>query len=212
MFGLDAISRNLFNARPTSSMGDFFAGSINSRGRTKSTTSRSSTYTQTTNTGDSSLLKFSRSNSTTSAATTVEDDVSFFSQPQKGRVLKRGVSPAGSLSGNEISRRSSPSLHSPSRSRSRDRGHINDEDGEEDCSLRNIRELNASDHDLALQLALARRNSKNQYERDIAKPSEGPTEPIIYEGLSSISFLIFSLVRRRHGSYTTSIPCIERVE
>jgi protein ECT2 len=172
IFGLDAISRNLFNSRPAS-MGEFFGGSINSR-KSKSTVSRSSVYTHTT--GDS-LLRFSRSNSTASAATTVDDDASFFSSsPKSKKLLRRGRSPLSEAG------RQSPS-RSTSRTRSHSREHHRDEsdEDEDEVLLQNLQHLNPSERNLALQLALARRNSKNQGER---KPihSEAPAEDTIYEG------------------------------
>ncbi|KAG5341935.1 hypothetical protein C0989_006778 [Termitomyces sp. Mn162] len=95
IFGLDAISRNLFNTRPGSSMGDFFGGSISGHKRTKSTTSRSSMYTQTTSTGDS-LTKFSHRSASTAATSVMDDDASFFESrssreepPQAVRSLSR---------------------------------------------------------------------------------------------------------------------------
>lgn len=171
-------------------MGDFFAGSVNSHRRTKSTTSRSSTYTQTTSTGDSSLMKFSqRSNSTASAATTVDDDASFFTRSPKRKLLKRGVSPAGSGSENEKGKgrslsRSLSRAGSRSRSTSRDRySDYSDGEAEYDPPGFEARNRNVSDYELAKQLELARRNSKNQSERAVPASLEKPLpEPTIYEG------------------------------
>ncbi|KAJ7590868.1 hypothetical protein C8J56DRAFT_934088 [Mycena floridula] len=183
IFGLDAISRNLFTG---SSMGDFFSGSVNGHRRTKSTTSRSSTYTQTTTTGDGSLMKFSyRSNSTMSAATTVDDDGSFLrrSPPKSKKLLKRGVSPAGSVSETEGRPGRSPSRSSsksPSRSPSRGEGSDYSDVEDEQSPLELARQRNASDRALAEQLALARRNSKNQREQ-LPVSSEAPMEATIYE-------------------------------
>lgn len=188
IFGLDAISRNLFNTRPGSAMGDFFAGSVNSRRRTKSTASRSSMYTQTTTTtGDGSLTRFSRrSNSTATAATTVsvmDDDSSFYARPssRSRTVLKKGKSPGPTTPESE---RASPSRSlsrsssvARSRSASRERGS-DYSDVEED-----IRDMDSSEWDLAMQLALARKNSQNQHGKSVVPtPLERPSEATIYEG------------------------------
>lgn len=189
IFGLDAISRNLFNTRPGSSMGDFFGGSINGHKRTKSTTSRSSMYTQTTSTGDGSLTRFShRSNSTATAATSImDDDSSFFgSRSSRSKKLSR-KSPGGSTSDSE---RASPTRRlarsfsfSRSRSPSRERDYSGTED-DDSTILAKPKDLDASERDLAMQLELARRNSKNQQGKEIPSlPLEVPVEPTIYEGM-----------------------------
>ncbi|KAG6880357.1 hypothetical protein C0992_007768 [Termitomyces sp. T32_za158] len=191
IFGLDAISRNLFNTRPGSSMGDFFGGSISGHKRTKSTTSRSSMYTQTTSTGDS-LTKFSHRSTSTAATSVMDDDASFLgSRSSKGKkLLKRGKSPGGSTSDSEKSpscRLAGPASSSRSRSTSRELDDChseNDEDDEDDVFFINSRELDDSERDLALQLELARRNSKNQHTKEVPPlPLDEPTEPTIYEGL-----------------------------
>ena len=191
IFGLDAISRNLFNTRPGSSMGDFFGGSINGHKRTKSTTSRSSMYTQTTSMGDSSLMKFShRSSSTATAATTIsnmDDDDSFFASKssKSKKLLKRGKSPSGSASESESpSRRlGKSSSFSRSRSPSAERETSYDIEDDDGTILANGKDLDSSEWNLAMQLELARRNSKNQHGRlVVAVPLEPPVEATIYEG------------------------------
>ncbi|THV08384.1 hypothetical protein K435DRAFT_641062 [Dendrothele bispora CBS 962.96] len=189
IFGLDAISRNLFNARPGSAM-DFFSGSVNGRKRTKSTASRSSTRTRTTSTADSSVTKYSlRSQSTTTAATSVEDESSIYETPP-GTVKKlqkhRGRSPGGAVSETEASLRRSVTRSSTrssraSRSMSRDRdSDFTDMDEDDDDFFRNG-DFDKSDQDLALQLELARRNSKNQNDRQVRQRPEPPTDVPIYE-------------------------------
>ncbi|KAJ7682631.1 hypothetical protein DFH06DRAFT_1161696 [Mycena polygramma] len=187
IFGLDAISRNLFNSRPGSSMGDFFGGSINSHRRTKSTTSRASTYTQTTTTGDGSLTKFShRSNST---ATTMDDDslrTRSSSRSRSRSVLRKSRSPGGTPE--PESRPPSRSLsrngsRSGSRSTSRDReleySDVEDDDG---TILDHVRDMDATERDLAMQLALARKNSKSQHGKSFSHvPLQNPSESTIYE-------------------------------
>lgn len=187
IFGLDAISRNLFNTRPGSSMGDFFGGSINGHKRTKSTTSRSSMYTQTTTTGDSSLMKFShRSNSTATGATTVsnmDDDDSFFASKssRSRKLVKRGKSPGGSASESESPRRRLPKSSSLSRSRSPSVEPENDV-GEDDGILAHPKDPDSSEWNLAMQLDLARRNSQNQHGNLVPSvPLELPPEATIYE-------------------------------
>ncbi|KAG6821575.1 hypothetical protein H0H93_000084 [Arthromyces matolae] len=181
IFGLDALSRNLFNTRPGSSMGDFFSGSISGHKRTKSTTSRSSMYTQTTSAGDS-LTKFSQRSNSTAPTSVMDDDASVFSST-KGKMLNRGRSPAGSISDADSHGWTGSMSSSRSRSTSRGRGSDvgDDEDAGDDYFI-NSRELDQSERDLALQLELARRNSKNQHTKEMpALPLEEPAECTIYE-------------------------------
>lgn len=185
IFGLDAISRNLFNSRP-GSVGDFFSGSINGhkRHRSRSTTSRSSTYTQTTTTADS--MKFShRSNSTATAATTMstmDDDSSFFASrsSKSKKSSKRSKSSADLVSDSE---RGSPTR---SLSRSSSRGPDPDYSDVEDDGytvLAKAKEIGSSDYNLAMQLELARQNSLNQHGKRLAPMLlDAPVEATIYEG------------------------------
>ncbi|KAJ6539507.1 hypothetical protein B0H19DRAFT_1179379 [Mycena capillaripes] len=189
IFGLDAISRNLFNSRPGSSMGDFFGGSVNGHRRTKSTTSRASTYTQTTTTGDGSLTKFSshRSNST---ATTMDDDSSMrtrsSSRSRSRNVLRKSRSPSGTPEpetrppSRSMSRNSSRSgSRSTSRDPEFDYSDIEDDNG---TILDHVRDMDATERDLAMQLALARKNSKNQHGKSFSHvPLQNPSEETIYE-------------------------------
>ncbi|KAF8917932.1 hypothetical protein CPB85DRAFT_1284072 [Mucidula mucida] len=189
IFGLDAISRNLFNSRP---VGDFFAGSINSHRRSKSTNSRSSTYTHTTTTGDDSLTRFShRSNSTIATTMSTMDDDSFGSNnasPTRG--VKRGYSPV------VPERPSSRNSRAPSRSQSRapPRSRSSSRGGDTDCSdleeddsfMATARDMDASERNLALQLKLARKNSKSQYDRAPSKPLPVPLEAPIMEDETSL--------------------------
>ncbi|KAG2042276.1 hypothetical protein BDR03DRAFT_944957 [Suillus americanus] len=174
IFSLDAISRNLFNAIPGSSKGDFFGGSISSHRRSKSSASRSSVYTQTTTTtGDGSLTKFSRrSNSTATAPTSLADDDSLYaskSSSSRKKLVKRSRSPGTSRS-SPLSRQTSPSRNSSTTSFY--------SDGEEELPVRQ----DPSDQDLSLRLELARRNSQNQHGKQAAKPSlDRPPEETIYE-------------------------------
>lgn len=223
IFGLDAISRNLFNALPGSSKGDIFGGSMNSHRRSKTTASRSSVYTQSTSTGDSSLSRFSRSrsNSTVTSATTMsfmEDESAMPSDGGSGnsrtrarslskakKLLKRGKSPGGSGSEREPS---PPRLHSRlsqstsnlpdarERSLSVERGKspASDWEEEETFDLRASRALDESERDLAARLELARRNSQNQREAGYTRtPIEPPLEETIYEGVYTCVFFITQL-------------------
>ncbi|KAJ7929939.1 RhoGEF domain-containing protein [Mycena leptocephala] len=169
IFGLDAISRNLFNSRPGSSMGDFFGGSVNSHRRTKSTASRTSTYTQSTTTGDGSLTKFShRSNSTATTMMSMDDESSLrtrsSSTSRSRNVLRKSRSPGGTPE---------PESRPPSRSLSRN--------GSRSASRSTSRDREL-DYNLALQLALARKNSKNQHGKPFNHvPLQNPSEATIYE-------------------------------
>ncbi|KAH9482553.1 Rho guanine nucleotide exchange factor gef2 [Psilocybe cubensis] len=183
IFGLDAISRNLFNGRPPS-VGDFFAGSISGhrRHRSRSTTSRSSAYTHTTTTMDS--MKSSH-RSTTTAATTIssmEDDY-YASRSSKSTKLSRQISAGDSDSETPMYRRSG-SMSRP-HSRSSTRGtEIEYSDVEDDDAtlLAQSKEIGTSDHQLALQLELARQNSLAQYgNHPVPLQMDGSVESIIYE-------------------------------
>ncbi|KAJ7638992.1 hypothetical protein FB45DRAFT_904439 [Roridomyces roridus] len=182
IFGLDAISRNLFNARPGSSMGDFFGGSVNGHKRTKSTASRSSVYTQTTTTGDGSLTKFSRRSNST--ATTMDDDDSMRtrSSARSRNVLRKSRSNSGTP---EPESRSVSRAGSRNSSRSRDGDSMVDYSDLEDDD-RTIQDhylqIDSTERDLAAQLALARKNSKNQHGKTLAPvPLLNPSEATIYE-------------------------------
>lgn len=187
IFGLDAISRNLFNARPGSAMGDLFGGSAVPHKRSKSATSRSSGYTQTNSTGDDSLTKFSRrSNSTATAATTVDDDSlgAHRTPPRPRKLLKRGKSPEFDKSSPiRRSARSESASTSRSRSQSSER-ELDSRDGEKaHGSALNSAEMDQSEWDLTMRLELARRNS-NQHGKQVAGAVyEKPKEEVIYEGI-----------------------------
>ncbi|KAH8094910.1 hypothetical protein BXZ70DRAFT_1066217 [Cristinia sonorae] len=204
-FGLDAISRNLFNALPGSAMGDIFGGSINGHRRSKTTASRTSTYTQSTSTADSSLSRSTRSRSisTITSATTMslmEDDNPSSTHSGSGnsktrsrslskakKLIKRGKSPGGSGSEQDVSPKRAPSRLSPfalrgsgSRSPSVERGSEWDEEATLDA--RPTRTMDESERDLAARLDLARRNSRNQNETKYTRtPIEPPAEATIYE-------------------------------
>ncbi|KAK0230941.1 hypothetical protein IW262DRAFT_1341270 [Armillaria fumosa] len=176
MFGLDVISRNLFNSRPASSVGDFLAGSINSHRRSRSVAS-SSTYTHTTTTGGDSIGRFSQRSTTTLATSADEDSVR--SRSSAKRSIKRGMSPASSFE-----RGSSRSLSRASSSQSLSRGSdadYSDLEDEDPSLMDDIRDLDASERNLVLQLRLARKNSKNQNERQPVVPLATPSEEAIYE-------------------------------
>lgn len=227
IFGLDAISRNLFNARPGSSKGDFFGGSIGHR-RSKTSSSRSSTITQTTTTADSSLTKFSsRSNSIATAATSVYtmDDESFAgsggktssrSRSRTRKLLKRSKSPGGSGSEPEqaspvrMDSQSNPVSRSPSRERELEYSDMEDDDR---TVLERMRDADESDMDLSMRLELARRNSQNQHGRQVAPVTlEKPVEETIYEGKYCLlcSGLILSRTHRRTS--TPHPPSVEGIE
>lgn len=184
IFGLDVIGRNLFGQ---GIKGDLF-GSVSSSRRSKS--SRSSVYT------DGSLARFSRSNSTTTAATTVSDGESSLSR-------NRSTKPSTSKQQKLIKRKSPapinpedepPSLgHSrtrsaPSRARSVDR-ELTDDDEEHLGKLPapDFNKSGVSDNSewaLSRNLELARRNSQSQNQPISRQKSflEEPIEETIYEG------------------------------
>ncbi|KAJ3506741.1 hypothetical protein NLJ89_g6700 [Agrocybe chaxingu] len=188
IFGLDAISRNLFNGRP-GSVGDFFAGSINGhrRHRSRSTTSRSSMYTQTTTTVDSMKSSQSHRSSTTAATTisSMDDDASFFaSRSSKGKTLSRRTkSRSGSPSDSD---RGSPGRNaSRPQSRASSRGadsEYSDVDDDDNTILARSKDIGSSDYQLAMQLELARQNSLNQHGKRLTPMQiDAPVEATIYE-------------------------------
>ncbi|KAK7061920.1 DH domain-containing protein [Favolaschia claudopus] len=192
IFGLDAISRNLFNTRPGSSMGDFFGGSVNSHRRTKSTASRSSMYTQTTTTGDGSgsLTKFS-SRSNNSSATSLDDDSCRTRSSTRSRSLTRNVLRKSRSPGGTPEPESRPPSRSLSRNSSRAATRASSQDPEPEYSdiddddgtiQGHVQGMDADERDLAAQLALARKNSKNQHNKPFSHvPLQNPSEATIYE-------------------------------
>ncbi|KII94880.1 hypothetical protein PLICRDRAFT_33706 [Plicaturopsis crispa FD-325 SS-3] len=181
IFSLDAISRNLFNARPGLPKGsDFFGGSVNSHRRSKSSVSRSST---TTTTADSSLMKFShRSNSTatqatTMSSTTMNDSFGASRSSRSRKLVKRSKSPGGSESERD---------RAPSRSRSvngrESEPEYSDFDDDDDTVQQHMKRMDQSELDLTRRLELARKNSQNQHGKEAAALSlEKPIEDTIYE-------------------------------
>lgn len=172
-------------------MGDFFAGSISGhrRNRSRSTTSRSSVYTHTTTTMDS--MKSSHRSTATAATTmsSMDDDSSYFaSRSSKGNKLSRQLSSGDSDSDSPRrsgSIRRSGSMPRP-QSRTSTRGtEIEYSDVEDDNAtlLAQSKEIGTSDHQLALQLELARQNSLAQYGKHLAPlQMDGTVESVIYEG------------------------------
>ncbi|KAG8884270.1 hypothetical protein FRB98_002543 [Tulasnella sp. 332] len=192
MFGLEAISRNLFNASSSIRGGDVFGmGTLSSsRRRTQSGISRSSTVTittATTTTDNGNSLRFSqRSNSTTAtsfasnSALEEEDQaskrpMSSLSVPRK--LVKRNRSPGGdsgpeSSSEAELQRHGSGSSAGYGSRRGRKSGRIHhpislDVDGNEvevEDELDDDWRIVAdeSEWDLSMRLELARKNSQSQ--------------------------------------------------
>ncbi|KAF8484833.1 hypothetical protein DFH94DRAFT_716365 [Russula ochroleuca] len=177
IFGLDAISRNLFNAFPGTGRGDIFGGSINGSRRSKSSTSRSSVSAQ--SSSDGSFTRFSqRSSSTLTAATSISSmddetlDGTQLSRPKSRtrRLLSRSKSPKGSGSEPDISpKRQRSRSGSISSSFSREQSPAVD-DVYEACEMVPAkRDMDESEWDLTMRLELARHNSQNQR-------SKGPAE------------------------------------
>lgn len=199
IFGLDSISRNLFNTRPGSAMGDLFGGSTNGHKRSKTYASQSSRYTQTTTTGDSSFSRFSRSNSTTTVATTMslmeDESMTASTSSRRSRSLSRAKklikkakppTSGGSESEPESSPKRRGSRSVPSMSPPRlalGVGEFSDGEDSDGTALQRTDGMGESERDLAMRLELARRNSKNQHELPHNPiPSDHPLEDTIYEG------------------------------
>ncbi|KAG8908171.1 hypothetical protein FRB99_008714 [Tulasnella sp. 403] len=212
IFGLDAISRNLFGSTNSARGGDVFGiGSITgSHRRTKSGVARSSTVTTTTASDGS--LKFShRSNSTagTSFVSVGLDEDEPPKQEGPRKLVKRGRSPggiSGPESGSEMEdgrrwgplgrkssrrRKSEPSLEPPPTSNDpqSDEEMVGPDDATE---LIGRVMMDDSEWDLSMRLELARRNSRSQEAnqtivklRDAAISRAGPIEEdVIMEGAS----------------------------
>ena len=206
IFGLDVISRNLFNAFPGSSRGDIFGGSINGSRRSKSSVSRSSVSAPS---SDGSFTRFSqRSSSTLTAATSIssmDDDTrngtrSSRSKSRTGRFLGRSRSPKGSGSEPESSpKRPISRTGSFSSSFSREQSPAVDEEYDARDVVADRRHMDESEWDLTMRLELARRNSQNQHSKGTVEPPpwDGPVEETIYEGchcLPSRSPVLIDLV------------------
>lgn len=197
IFGLDAISRNLFNTRPGSAMGDFFAGSISGkRSRSRSIASRSSMYTHTTTTNVDSLKSSHRSNSTATAATTVSsmDDESLFASRSSKGVKKasriphsQGVSPTD-LERHHGRNRSDPASRPQSRASSRPPSRCSEleySDGDDTGTIlaRPGESMLSEDH-IDKQLELARKNSLTQHNKQLPPLNmDVPLDETILEGL-----------------------------
>lgn len=193
IFGLDAISRNLFNTRP-GSMSDFFAGSINGkRSRSRSATSRSSMYTQSTTTLDSTKSSH-RSNSTATAATTIStmDEDSFYaSRSSKGKTVStksksRNGSPVDSERGlhSRSHSHNGPTSRPHSRASSREPELVySDTEDDAGTILAHTKNVISSDYHLDIQLELARQNSLSQHSKPVVPlHADVPVEETIYEG------------------------------
>ncbi|KAI0004943.1 hypothetical protein BJV74DRAFT_315564 [Russula compacta] len=195
IFGLDAISRNLFNAFPVTVRGDIFGGSINGSRRSKSSTSRSSVSAQ--SSSDGSFTRFSqRSSSTLTAATSIssmDDETLDGTRPSRQksrtrRLLGRSRSPKGSGSEPDVSpkRRTSRS-GSVSSSFSREQSPAIDQVYDAHEMAPEKRDMDESEWDLTMRLELARHNSQNQRSKGPTEPPwDGPVEDTIYEDKISV--------------------------
>ncbi|EMD40501.1 hypothetical protein CERSUDRAFT_148569 [Gelatoporia subvermispora B] len=205
IFGLDAISRNLFNARAGHGRGELFGGSINGhrRAKTTSSASRSSTAT-TTATTDGSLGRLSshgRSNSSYTAATTVssvEDDFlasGSVSSSRRSRsmsrtrkLIKKGKSPASEVDteSDASPKRNKLAQQRPSVSDSEwkaNDGDVSEWDEDNQQHMRRHGGMDESERDLAMRLELARRNSQNQHgqQQHLPFPKREQFEETIFE-------------------------------
>lgn len=206
IFGLDAISRNLFNAFPGTVRGDIFGGSISGSRRSKSSASRSSVSAQ--SSSDGSFTRFSqRSSSTLTAATSISsmDDETLDGtrlSRQKSRTrsfLGRSRSPKGSGSEPDVSpkRRTSRS-GSMSSSFSREPSPAVDAAYVASEIVPAKRDMDESEWDLTMRLELARHNSQNQHSKEpLESPWERPVEDTIYEGCCLFGVLAFTKYAHR---------------
>ncbi|KAI0692571.1 hypothetical protein BC835DRAFT_1416498 [Cytidiella melzeri] len=194
ILGLEAISRNLFHARPGANKGDIFGGSMNAHKRSKTTIgSRTSAYTastvETAGTGSISHFMRSRSNSISTGETSALDDdaksiaMSLETDSHNSRHshsiskklvnARRPKSPAsaGGGSGNELE----PGLWT-------DADDDYDSDVFEEGKTISAITMDQSELDLTARLVLARKNSQSQPEQHFASSSAlRLTETTIYE-------------------------------
>lgn len=139
----------------------------------------------------------SSSRSATTAATTIstmDDDFNYFaSRSSKGAKLSRQLSSGDSDSERGSPRRSGSIKRNGSTSRPQSRASTRSgtepeySDVEDDNStlLAQSKEIGTSDHQLALQLELARQNSLAQYGKPLSSlQMDAPVEATIYEGPS----------------------------
>ncbi|THH09714.1 hypothetical protein EW146_g8604, partial [Bondarzewia mesenterica] len=170
IFGLDVISRNLFNARASTSKAETFGNSVSSHRRTKSTISRSSVYTHTTS--DGSLMRFShRSGSTAATSVYGMDDESIApsraSTPSRNLLKRRMV--CDQVAGLNLQPGDRTPPHSDEESEGEPPGKIGGT-------------LAESDPDLSLRLLLAKQNSQSQEGHSAtASWDSNPIEETIYE-------------------------------
>lgn len=154
--------------------------------RTKSSTSRASiltSTTQTTATADS-MFKSARTNST--VATSVADDSSsYFSSQSSKRKVRGGASETGSLT-RSLSSFSRSFSRSGSQSREREKNSDLSDAEDEEATLGPTFQKDNSDYNLQYQLELARHNSLLQHSGKPLPPidMDQPIEETIYEGLS----------------------------
>lgn len=198
IFGLDAISRNLFgSSRSRDVIGD---GSLSGHRRSKSAVSRSSTLrtetTGTTTTAESSTRFSHRTNSTAATSVSSFDDGSMGKKTSRKLVKRnRSRSPATTLAGeSEYASESEPGNESLTRRRARSMSSVpTREDSIEysdhedaDTTMLDIRErgrVTESEMDLSMRLELARRNSQQHGKTASRENLEFPVEEVIYEGI-----------------------------
>ena len=172
-------------------MGDFFSGSMSGhkRHRSRSTTSRSSMYTQTTQTTTTldSMKSSHRSNSTVTAATTMstmdEDSSSFATRSSKGKMSRTKSMEETEDSDRDYHKRGGSTSRPQSRASARDTDlEYSDVEDDNQTLLAQSKDMGTSDHQLALQLELARQNSLIQHGSHLSMPIDIPVESTIYEG------------------------------
>ncbi|OCH94313.1 hypothetical protein OBBRIDRAFT_789447 [Obba rivulosa] len=202
IFGLDAISRNLFMPRAGNGRSELFGASVNGhrRAKTTSSASRSSTVTTTATTdGSLSRLSHGRSNSSYTTANTVSSrDDDFLSSMSSRRsrslsrtkkLVKKGKSPASEVEGTESDaspKRTKSMLPRPSTfdpEFKADDGDVSEWDDDDQRLSQRHEGMDESERDLAMRLELARRNSRNQHGKQqyISFPTREPLEETILE-------------------------------
>ena len=199
IFGLDVISRNLFNSRPGVA-NDLFGGSTNSSRRTRTTASRSSAYTGSMSTANgSSMSRFSHTPSTLTAATSVDDEESFVeskSSSKRTRSLSRTKKLVKKSSRPTFDDSFSEPESSPRRGNARpisrsmsEPGDVRDDEDDDGAILHFPAFADPEDMDLASKLELAQRNRENQASEHWAHLNlDQPIDEDIYDGKPTAVF------------------------
>ncbi|KZT29298.1 hypothetical protein NEOLEDRAFT_1175007 [Neolentinus lepideus HHB14362 ss-1] len=221
IFGLDAISRGLFNVRPGTKTSEIF-GAGHRRGKSATgnangtVLSRTSTTTITASTGESSMTKSHCSNFTaTTAPTSVSSGEDDACMPDKPTRRSRKLTKGGKSRDGDHDRPSSLLSRSLSRSRSRSSERQSDEpveysDPEEDIESFTCQQKPRGDSEWNLQarLELARQNTSQNQSTAQLDGFDAPVEDSIYEQDPPPPFRLLSRASRDMQSARSTTPTL----